>query len=436
MKKFLVLLMVLAVSAALFAGGGGQQSAPSGGAAPAAAPVQQKEIRVYLANHPYGDLLKSQLDDFTKQSGIKVTMEQYNETQLTQKLTTEFASGASSVDVFMTRPLQEALLFIKNGWYAPLNSYDFSDYPSNAVSVGQNKAGTPFIVPIINEWHVLYYRIDLLKAAGLSVPTTFAELENAAKVLNKDGVAGFAARGAASPAVTQLSSFIYNYGGNFLKDGQAIFDSPGAVEAVRTYGRLLGTYGPQGVESMSWDQEMPVFQAGKIAMWADASVFYGQLIDPTKSVVPKENIGIAKLPAGPKADTPYIAVSWAMGVSSKTKDMDSATKFLNWATSRDQAVKGMGKAITMARNSVWSDTSITSQMNQGLVDTKVQAAKYGIPYDRPYMTSVVQARDLIGELITESIATKGTSAKLPDLAKQKVQQVNDLLKKDGEYGGK
>jgi len=431
MKKFLVLCLVLVVSAALFMAC--QKKAPAQGTA--AVPAQQKEIRVSLANHPYGDLLKGQLDDFTKQTGIKVTMEQLNETQLTQKLTTEFATGASSVDVFMTRPLQEALLFIKNGWYAPLNSYDFSDYPDNAVSIGR-KNGTPYIVPLVNEWHVLYYRKDLLDKAGLKVPTTFAELENAAKVLNKDGVAGFAARGAASPAVTQLSSFIYNSGGNFLNNNAAVFDSPEAIEGIRTYGRLLGTYGPQGVESMSWDQLMPVFQAGKIAMWADASVFYGQLIDPTKSVVPEANIGVAKLPAGPKADTPYIAVSWAMGVSSKTKDMDSALKFLNWATSRDQAAKGMALAITMARNSVWSDTSITSKMNQGLVDTKNQAAKYGIPYDRPYMTSVVQARDFIGELITESIATKGTSAKIPDMAKQKVVQVNDLLKADGEYGGK
>ena len=434
MKKFFVLFLVLAVSAALFAGGGGQQSAPSGGAA-APAPAQQKEIRVFLANHPYGDLLKGQLEDFTKQSGIKVNMEQLNETQLTQKLTTEFASGASTVDVFMTRPLQEALLFIKNGWYAPLSSYDFSDYPDNAVSVGRRN-GTPYIVPLVNEWQVLYYRKDLLDKAGLKVPTNFTELENAAKVLNTGGVAGFAARGAASPAVTQLSSYIYNYGGDFLKNGQAIFDSPEAIEAIRLYGRLLGTYGPQGVESMSWDQEMPVFQAGKIAMWTDASVFYGQLIDPAKSTVPAANIGVAKFPAGPKADTPFIAVSWAMGVSSKSKDMDSAMKFLNWATSREQAAKGMAQAITMARNSVWSDASITSQMNQGLVETKVQAAKYGIPYDRPYMTSVVQARDFIGELITESIATKGTSAKLPDMARQKAAQVNDLLKADGEFGGK
>ena len=426
MKRFLVILLVLAVSAALFAGGGGQR-APAGGAS------QAKEVRVLLANHPYGELLKPLLPEFERETGIRINMEQLNETQLTQKLTTEFATGASTVDVFMTRPLQEALLFIKNGWYAPLDSYDFSDYPNVAVDIGR-KDGKAYVVPLVTEWQVLYYRKDLLQAAGLQVPTNFTELEAAAMALTKDGVAGFAARGAASPGVTQLSSYIYNYGGRLIDNGVAAFDSPEAIEAIRYYGRMIGNYAPQGTESMSWDQLMPVFQAGRIAMWTDASVFYGQIVDPAASTVPEANVGVAKLPAGPKGDQPFIVVSWGMGVSSKSTDRDSAMRFLTWATDRKKAGDGMLAGITMARSSVWSDTSITSRINQGLVDTMVHASKNGYPYDRPFMTSVVQARDYIGELITESITTKGTSTRLEAMAKEKVNQVNDLLKADGEFG--
>jgi multiple sugar transport system substrate-binding protein len=50
------------------------------------------------------------------------------------------------------------------------------------------------------------------------------------------------------------------------------------------------------------------------------------------------------------------------------------------------------------------------------------------------MSSVGQARDLIGEVIIESINTKGTSTKLASLAQEKVKAVNELLKADGEYG--
>jgi len=37
--------------------------------------AQQKEIRVLLANHPYGDLLKSAIPEYEKATGVKVNVE-------------------------------------------------------------------------------------------------------------------------------------------------------------------------------------------------------------------------------------------------------------------------------------------------------------------------------------------------------------------------
>jgi len=395
--------------------------------------IQPREVRVLLANHPYGDLLKIFIPEFERDTGIKVIMEQLNENDLNRKLTTEFAAGASSVDVFMTRPLQETLLFLKNDWIKPLDEYDFSDYPSNTVEIGR-KDGKPYVVPLLVEWQVLYYRKDLFQAAGLNVPENFEELENAARILNRDGVAGFASRGSGSPAVTQVSSFIYNFGGRFIENGIAVFDSPQAVDAIRLYGRLLGISGPQGVNAMSWNQLLPLFQAGRLAMWTDASVFYGQLIDPQFTEIPAENIGVTKLPRGPAADEPFIITSWGMSISSQVRDMDSALEFLNWAASAEMARRGMLANITMARSSMWNDPSITAQVNSGLVETMIHASQNGYPYDRPFITSVVMARELIGEVISESINTRGTSPRLSALAAQKADEVDELLKADGEYG--
>ena len=260
------------------------------------------------------------------------------------------------------------------------------------------------------------------------------ELEAAAKALNRDGVAGFASRGKGAAAVTQLSSYIYNYGGKYLDGGKAVFQSPEALDAIRFYGRMLGNYGPQGVTSMSWENVMPVFQAGKVAMWTDASVFYGQIVDPSKTQIPASDIGVAQLPRGPKGDSPFIVVSWGMAMSAKTKNQASAQKFLDWATNKALAKEGMLSNITMARDSAWADKDVRAVMNPGLVETQAHAAKNGYPFDRPFMSSVGQARDLIGEVIIESINTKGTSSKLPALAAEKAKAVDELLKADGEYG--
>ncbi len=395
--------------------------------------AQSGEIRVLVANHPYGELLKQSIPQFEKSSGIKVNVESLQESQLTQKLTTEFATKSSTVDVFMTRPLQEGKMFSKNGWYAPLAGYDFADYPKNIMNAA-SFGGQPYIVPLVTEWQVLYYRKDLLQQAGLKVPTTFDELEAAAQKLNSENVAGFASRGKGAAAVTQLSSYVYNYGGQYLDKGTAVFNSKQAIDAVRYYGKMLGSYGPKGVTSMSWENIMPLFQAGKVAMWTDASVFYGQVVDQSKTQIPVANFDIANFPAGPKTNAPFIVSSWGISVSNQSKKKDLAMKFLNWASSKEMAIKGMMDNITMARSSVWEDPVVRSKMNPGLIQTRVFAAKNGTPVDRPYMSAVGEARDLIGEIVIESINTKGTSTKLEQLAQEKVKRVNELLQDSGEYG--
>jgi multiple sugar transport system substrate-binding protein len=398
-----------------------------------AAGAQQKEIRVLLANHPYGELLKAAIPEFEQSTGIKVNVESLQESQLTTKLTTEFATRSSSADVFMTRPLQEGKMFYKNGWYEPLVGMDFSDFPANARQVA-TFGSKPYIVPIVTEWEVLYYRADLLKKAGLKVPATFAELEAAAKKLHSADISGFASRGKGAAAVTQMSSFVYNYGGQYLSKGVAVFDKKEALDATRFYGKLLKNYGPQGSTSLSWENIMPLFQAGKVAMWTDASVFYGQIIDPSKSQIPADSVGIASFPAGPKGNFPYIVVSWGMAVSKQSKNKEIAKQFLTWATSKDLAKKAMLANITTARDSAWNDKEVMAKVHPGLISSRNLAAKSGIPFDRPYMSAVGEARDRIGEVIIESINTGGTSANLEKMAKEKVAAVNELLEDTGEYG--
>ena len=395
--------------------------------------AQAQEIRVLVANHPYGELLKNAVPEFEKSTGIKVNLESLQEGQLTTKLTTEFATNASTVDVFMTRPLQEGKMFNKNGWYEPLTAYDFADYPKNVMMVSSFD-GKPHIVPLVTEWQVLFYRKDLLEKAGQKVPTTLAELEMVAKAMHSDALSGIASRGNGAAAVTQMSSYVYNFGGQYIEGGKAVFDSKEAQEAIRYYGKLLGNYGPRGVTSMSWENILPLFQAGKVAMWTDASVFYGQITDPAKSQIPAGAVGIANFPKGTKADSPFIVTSWGMAIAKQSKKKDLATKFLNWATSKELAAKGMTSNITMARTSVWEDKTLLGKMVPGLVTTRAHAAKNGYPSDRPYMSAVGEARGLIGEVIIESINTKGESARLETLVKDKANKVNELLKETGEFG--
>ncbi len=184
---------------------------------------------------------------------------------------------------------------------------------------------------------------------------------------------------------------------------------------------------------MSWAQGQALFQAGQVAMWTDASVFLGNLKDPTKSQV-ADKVGVALMPAGPKGNHPFIVVSWGMAVSKQSKNKDLAYDFLMWATSKELAIKAMiDKGITMARNSVWTDANILAKFDQQLATTAVKMGPIGTPYDRPLMTAVGEARDAIGDVIVLSIDTGGTGD-IAAAAKNAAKKVNELLDAAGELG--
>ena len=177
---------------------------------------KQQEVRVLLPEHPYANLLISLIPEFEEETGIKVTVDQMGEGAIAALQVEAIEKDEFIADVFMKRPMTETLNFLKNDWMKPLDEYDFTDYPHNTLEIGFRE-NSAYFVPLIVEWQVLFYRKDLLSAAGLKVPATLEELEEAARILNKDGVAGFASRGAGSPSVSQASGFIFNFGGRYIK---------------------------------------------------------------------------------------------------------------------------------------------------------------------------------------------------------------------------
>ena len=128
MKKLLsVLLVVLMAASLVFAGGSKESAGP--------------RIRVLSMTAQISDGILEYLDEFEKESGIKVDLELYGEAELRQKEMTEFMTGNSTVDVYLFSPLQDMAAFSQNGWIEPLDEYlddpelnwdDFSSAPPKA----------------------------------------------------------------------------------------------------------------------------------------------------------------------------------------------------------------------------------------------------------------------------------------------------------------
>ena len=85
---------------------------------------------------------------------------------------------------------------------------------------------------------------------------------------------------------------------------------------------------------------------------------------------------------------------------------------------------------TTTRNAIWSDKEVLPKLHPGMAEVAKQTGSIAVPYDRPVMTAVVEARDAIGDVLVKSIETGGSS-EIADMAKSAVEKVNELLAKSG-----
>ncbi|RPF27030.1 ABC transporter substrate-binding protein [Georgenia muralis] len=399
-SRKIVTAAVLTSTLVLGACGGGDSG--SGDAAGGDSSGGGGEVFVTLSNHPWTNVIEEKIPDFEEQTGIDVQVTVLGEDQLSDQYNVKLNAGATDVDVMMLRPLQEAKLFSSNGWLLPLDDqiegaseeFNWDDFQAqNAVTTEEGIVA----VPIVVEQEILYYRTDLLDAAGLEVPTTFEELRAAAETIQNENedVYGFVARGQRAAAVTQFSSFLYGEGGDWNDGDTATIDTPEAKAAYESYGGLLRDFGPPGVTNMSWKEASAIFQQGQAAFYTDASVFYNNMIDPEQSRV-GDMVGYAQMPGGDAGSKPYSIPSWGLGINNGSENVENAWAFIEWATSPEMTKEIQLEGVAGARNSVWEDPEGTSAFPEQLADVLISSAEAGVDHDRPVVVEVGRARDIVG----------------------------------------
>ncbi|MBT2567991.1 extracellular solute-binding protein [Arthrobacter sp. ISL-85] len=398
-------------------------TACSGGGGGSDEAKQSGTVRVTLANHVWTDGIKAAIPEFEKSTGLKVELTQLGEDQLSDQYNVKLNAGSDEIDVMMYRPLQEGKAFAKNGYLADLtknvssdSNWDWKDYqegPVKATTVDGKVVG----VPIITEREVLYYRKDLLQAAGLQVPKTMDELEAAAKAIKASSpdTAGFVARTGKSAAVTQFSSFLYSFGGDFVdSSGKASVNTDAAKKAYSFYGGLIKNYGPANVSTdMSWPEAMAIFTQGGAAFYTEADSLYKNATDPAKSKV-ADKVGFAALPAGPAGSKPYNIPSWALGVNQNSSNQENAWKFIQWATSKERTLEAQKAGVPGPRASVWANPDGTSTYPKDLADAISASAKTGVGHDRPEVVTVGKAREIVGGPIVATITGADPAAAAND----------------------
>lgn len=453
MKKLLSLLCIAAMLVSLTACGGtpapvssvaAGQSKTASTSAPAEKPYDGTTIRVLSLTGQISDGIEAYIKDFEEKTGITVNLELYGESQLREKLTTEFLAGSSTVDAFIMSPIQDLTAFSKNNWIEPLGEYikdaefnwdDFSSAPLDQITI--KETGEVACLPLYSSVQLMYYRKDIFKEKGLTPPTNYDELMSVCEKLNDpaNNFYAIACRGEKVALTSQFSPFLFAFGGSFIKDGVCSFDSPQALDATKFYGTLLGKYAPPGILTAGFSQMTQLYNSGQVAMVIDANALYSTITDEAESAY-FDTVGVAPIPEGPNGRQSYKQVVWGSAIYSGSKNKDAAWEFMKFIAGSDVASYITPKGMPSFRNSIWKDSRVAEVMSEDVINAYavVNGAETKNPYGLPRLISVAEARDAIGEAVVYSIESKGEGAELESKMKVATEKVNALLKDAGEYG--
>ena len=265
------------------------------------------------------------------------------ENVLRQRLTTDIATQGGQFDV-LTIGTYETPLWAAKHWLEPMKdlpaAYDVADiFPS--VRQGLSLNDTLYALPFYGESTVTYYRTDLFKQAGLTMPEhpTWTQLgEFAAKLHHPDKEQyGMCLRGKAGwgENMALLSTMANTFGARwFDEQWQPELTGPEWTAAANFYVNTLKNYGPPGVSSNGFNETLALFNSGKCAIWVDASVAGSFTTDKTQSRV-ADTVGFAPAPVEVTDKGSSWLYAWSLAIPTTSRHKEAARAFITWATSKD-----------------------------------------------------------------------------------------------------
>lgn len=179
-----------------------------------------------------------------------------------------------------------------------------------------------------NSTYMLFYNEEHLKAAGVTVPTTFQQyLASIPKVTNRDkGVFGVTQVTAEHPTLQDdfLRHIIWQ-GHELIKNGKYNLSDPAVVATIETYRKVMTANAPQGLSSAIARQ---LFVDGKIGFLVDGPWVWSWLAKARPEVRPALKMVAAPFP--PPIAPGGLTLHISAGIDKARKDM--AWRFIEFAT--------------------------------------------------------------------------------------------------------
>ena len=283
-----------------------------------------------------------------------------------------YLSGDGVADVYMSGPVL-VWEHLDAGFVQPLDDlldrasddYRPDDFLHTLLTVNRwdGAFGTPLgsgpllEIPVNCESYNLAYVPAHLEAAGVGVPETWDEFFAAARAAAASGSCrGFGQRGAGvwHTMYTGFATQLWSYGATDFEDGRCAIASDAAVRATGDFLTALRAAGPEDWPTQRWYELALDFAKGRYALMVDSDHYVAYFDDPRYSDLVGE-IAYAPPPSGSAGRRPNLW-TWSVVVNARTRDLESAWRFVEWATSTDFLRRSAYEGnMNPTRRSTWDD---------------------------------------------------------------------------------
>lgn len=261
--------------------------------------------------------LQRRAPDFQELTGAQVNVVTVPFSDLYQNILTDQATGTNSYDAFVFAP-QWMVDYIDPGYLEPLTSYvegdealQWDDVAPFFRDFSSTYQGDVYTIPLDGDFHMVYYRTDVLEELGMDPPATWddylaiAEAANGMD-MNGDGDGDYGSC-IAKARGEQGYWFIHSIASGFLQTqgtGQGAFfdtetmepliNNAAFIRALEIY-RATNDFGPPDELNIGVGDTRSLFVAGRCALSLDWGDIGALSIDEEQSVV-KDMVGSVILP--------------------------------------------------------------------------------------------------------------------------------------------
>lgn len=349
MRKWLIMMLTIVMFGGLLAGcggSGGSSSGDNGGDGKSGGKVQLTF---------WGDWggegqkqFETMVDAFNK-SQDKIEVKYMLQQDMVTKFLTAATSGGAPDILFWDR--WRTSLYAPKNVLRPIDEYMTRDglnpddfYEESLKELTHD--GKLYGLPLTVDARALFYNKKMFADVGLQPPTTWDELEQAAKTLTKWNGSKLEVAGFSMGDPGLFNMYLQQAGGQMLtEDGKTNFNNEQGKQVLEFWQRLLNE---DKVYKIGFEEGLgegnDAFVTGKVAM-----LYTGPWMMSTYNKYGKDlDYGIVPPPSGPNGDRGSVMGGFGLVIPQGSKHSDEAWEFIKWWTAnKDNALLWAKTSLNM-----------------------------------------------------------------------------------------